>query len=64
MEPIEAILNKIEKEGGGVILLHDFDQNRDLFRVDYVLDLTRAILEYAVTNDYRVLAFGELIEIE
>ena len=56
----ETILNRLRRSGGGVVLLHDFDQDRRAPRGEYVLNLTQAILELAVERGWRLLAMEDL----
>ena len=51
---VEAVLDEIRRQGGGVILLHDHDRSGHPEREAYVLDLTRAILEMARNERFRV----------
>ena len=51
---VEAVLDEIRRQGGGVILLHDHDRSSHPEREAYVLDLTRAILEMARNERFRV----------
>ena len=60
---VDALVEKINKAGGGVVLFHDFDNNRDQQRIDFVLDTTRDILEYAKKNNYQIQALGKLLKL-
>ena len=57
----DSILSDLRESGGGVVLLHDFDQGRDNSRKEYVLDLTGAILELAVEQGWKALSMGDLM---
>lgn len=60
----DSIIKKISSSGGGVILLHDFDQGREPERVEFVLETTRRILEFAKGNDYQVVTLSQLLRCE
>lgn len=53
------VLEAVQREGGGVILLHDFDRAPE--RHAYVLETTRALLELARSERLRVAPVGELL---
>jgi len=62
-EPLPAVddvVARVREQGGGVVLLHDFDRSAD--RCRYVLDLTSRLLELAVTERLHVLPLGEILE--
>lgn len=62
--PVEAVLSEIEAKGGGIVLMHDYDeyagQVGGIRHVDHVLDLTRRILEFAKAHNYSVARLSEL----
>ena len=58
--PVEAVLRAIRRQGGGVILLHDHDRFDNLEREAYVLDMTRAILEVARNEGFRVCKLSDI----
>lgn len=58
--PIEAVLDKIRRKGGGVILLHDHDRSGHRERESYVLELTRSILEMARNEGFAVVSLTDL----
>jgi peptidoglycan/xylan/chitin deacetylase (PgdA/CDA1 family) len=52
---LDAVLAGVERDGGGVVLLHDFDRdehNRD--RERYTLDATAALLDLAAARNWAV----------
>jgi len=61
---IDLLISKLFRAGGGVVLLHDFDNDREQQRVDFVLEATEAILEFAIKNDYKLIALGELLALD
>lgn len=62
--PVQEILAQIRSSGGGVVLAHDFDRDDgppdSTSRNDYVLMLTRQIIEFAEDNGYRFMRLGDL----
>jgi peptidoglycan/xylan/chitin deacetylase (PgdA/CDA1 family) len=52
--PIEKIIDRIRKEGGGVILMHDHDR-KDANRHEYVIDLTLRLIQLARDEGYSIL---------
>jgi peptidoglycan/xylan/chitin deacetylase (PgdA/CDA1 family) len=63
LQPIEHVVNAIEKNNGGVILLHDFD--RDVRHVEYekyVLELTQKLIKLANQNGLKIKKLGELVD--
>ncbi len=62
--PIADVTAEITTKGGGVVLMHDFDDyssgGHAISHVDHVLALTTAILDLAQANDMRVMTMGEL----
>ncbi|MFK7751194.1 MAG: polysaccharide deacetylase family protein [Sedimentitalea sp.] len=62
--PIPDILAEIERNGGGVILMHDFGQPRrgpePQEHLDYVLKATREIINFARKNNMELQRFSDL----
>jgi peptidoglycan-N-acetylglucosamine deacetylase len=58
LPPADAVIEEVHKAGGGVILLHDFDRATE--RVDYVLQVTGALLDLAQREGMTVRKLGEL----
>ena len=54
----DTVVQAVERDGGGVVLMHDFD--RDEERSIYVLDLTRRLLETARIRGWKVCTFSEV----
>ena len=52
--------DRLKADRGGVVLLHDFDQQRSPERVEYVVELTRAVLEFADEQSMRVMSYAAL----
>ena len=64
--PIDDVIAEIEARGGGVVLMHDFDEygsdRPGMEHIDYVLTLTRSIIEFAHANGYRLMRLGDLMK--
>ena len=60
----EAVLGQVERAGGGVVLMHDFDRSGggEADRRHYVLELTRQLLELAGRRGWKVRPVGELLD--
>ena len=59
---IHTILETVFKNRGGVILMHSFDrsQQQDKERENFVFELTRELLKFAVNNNLQVCSFSEI----
>jgi len=57
---IDAVAARVREQGGGVVLLHDFDRSAD--RCSYVVDVTSRLIELAATEDLHVQPLGEILE--
>ncbi|MEQ8768950.1 MAG: polysaccharide deacetylase family protein [Phycisphaerales bacterium] len=55
-----SVVRALERAGGGVVLLHDFDQHRSPERTAYVLEVTRRVLRWARSADARVCTLADL----
>ena len=58
--PMERVIARIKREGGGVILMHDHDRPNSPEREEYVLELTRTILELARKEGFSICRMGEI----
>jgi peptidoglycan/xylan/chitin deacetylase (PgdA/CDA1 family) len=62
---VESILGQIDSSGGGVVLAHDFDSSartsNEMSHEDYVLVLTRRIIEHAEANGYVLMRLGDVL---
>jgi peptidoglycan/xylan/chitin deacetylase (PgdA/CDA1 family) len=58
---VEAIINQVRAQGGGVVLLHDLDLSAKTERENFLLDLTRGLLDLAENDGFRICRLGELI---
>jgi peptidoglycan/xylan/chitin deacetylase (PgdA/CDA1 family) len=58
--PVERVIARIKREGGGVILMHDHDRPNSPEREEYVLELTRTILELARKEGFSICRMGEI----
>lgn len=57
-----AVLEAVERAGGGVVLMHDFDRDPpEPERERFVLDVTAALLELAQRRGWRVAPVGTLL---
>ena len=57
--PIENTIDRVRKEGGGVILMHDHDRS-DANKHEYVIDLTLRLIQFAHDEGYNILTFQDL----
>ncbi len=62
--PIREVLDEIDENGGGVVLMHDFDTpkrgpDKDE-HLTYLLNMTRAIIRHARENDLTLCRFSDL----
>lgn len=64
--PVEDILSEIAAQGGGVVLMHDFDAPQrgptPMEHHDYVLGLTASLIEFARRNGFTLMRFGDLYD--
>ncbi len=65
--PPEEVLKQIEAQGGGVVLMHDFDAPRRTelqasAHKAYVLSLTRDVIALARAQGYVVKTLGEVLD--
>jgi peptidoglycan/xylan/chitin deacetylase (PgdA/CDA1 family) len=51
---------QVVRDGGGVVLLHDHDEERDPARIEFVLTVTELLLRAATDRGWRVRALGDL----
>ncbi len=60
----QAIVHAVQRDGGGVVLMHDFDRSSSTHgtRSDYVLGTTKRLVELASEEDYQILTLGELLK--
>jgi peptidoglycan/xylan/chitin deacetylase (PgdA/CDA1 family) len=58
--PVERVISKIRREGGGVVLMHDHDRPNSPEREEYVLDLTRTVLELARKEGFSICRMGDI----
>lgn len=56
----QNVVQSLERDGGGVVLMHDFDQHRSPERTRYVLEVTRHILEWARSADVKICTYEQL----
>ena len=62
---IEDVLDEIAANGGGVVLMHDFDKAPNpadsISHDDYVISLTGRIIDFAEENGYRLMRLGDVL---
>jgi hypothetical protein len=58
LPPVETAVERAERDGGGVVLLHDFDRGEG--RIGFVLEATELLLDAAGRNGWKVRTLGEL----
>jgi peptidoglycan/xylan/chitin deacetylase (PgdA/CDA1 family) len=58
--PMGCVIAQIKRDGGGVILMHDHDRAYSPEREEYVLELTRLILELAKKEGFSICRMGEI----
>lgn len=65
---IDKILAEIERQGGGVVLMHDFDKAADGpegdTHADYVLAMTTHIVAFAREKGYRLMRLSDVYKAE
>lgn len=59
LPPVQGVVDAIDADGGGVVLLHDLDRSAP--RRDFVLDVTDRLLALAADRGFSVIGLGELI---
>ena len=66
---IEAVIQEIQTSGGGVVLMHDFEQysrvpeSKRETRLKYVTDMTEAILLMARNNGFSIARFSDVVSV-
>lgn len=62
--PVDDVISELESCGGGVVLMHDFDQytldRGEMDHTEYVLTLTDRIIGFAHANRYRLMRLSDL----
>jgi peptidoglycan/xylan/chitin deacetylase (PgdA/CDA1 family) len=58
---VEEVLHEVRVQGGGVILMHDHDRPTKPGHEQFVLDLTRGLLDLAENQGFRICKLGEVI---
>ena len=56
----DSVVRAVEQDGGGVVLMHDFDS--DEVHSKYVLELTRRLLEKASVHGWKVCTLREVLQ--
>ena len=57
---VSKIIDKIARNGGGVVLMHSFDRPSDRDVEQYVLDITEALILYAKTERLAILKLSSI----
>lgn len=60
---IDQVIERVRREGGGVVLMHDMDRSGMPGREQYVLDMTRALLDLAQRENFRICRFEEVLKV-
>jgi peptidoglycan/xylan/chitin deacetylase (PgdA/CDA1 family) len=60
LPPIASVTNSLDKNNGGVVLMHSFDRGADTYRDEYVVALTRELIEQAKKKNWKICTFSEL----
>jgi len=60
---VEDVVERVRRDGGGVVLLHDFDREGEdaAERAAFVVGVTEALLEAAPRQGWRVATLGEML---
>ncbi len=62
---VDEVIGQIEEKGGGVVLAHDFERRAGteeaVSHEDYVIALSRKVVEFAQANGYTVMRLGEVL---
>ena len=59
LPPVTTAVVEVTRDGGGIVLLHDFDRGAD--REAFVLQSTEFLLDAAARNGWTVATLGELL---
>lgn len=59
---VDSVLTEIDSKGGGVVLMHDFDQYKTGDHIEYVLTMTCAIIDHARRNNMKLLPLSEIVD--
>jgi peptidoglycan-N-acetylglucosamine deacetylase len=57
---VGRVINELRKEGGGIVLMHDFHRQQE--RNGFVLELTGELLDYARRESFQVKTVRELCQ--
>ena len=64
--PVAEVLDSLEQQGGGVVLMHDFDLPlrgpTPEAHPEYLLDMTEALIEFAARRGFTLLRFTDLFD--
>jgi peptidoglycan/xylan/chitin deacetylase (PgdA/CDA1 family) len=64
--PASTLLEQLRTAEGGVVLMHDFDRPRrgpsPESHPDYMLDLTERIIDFADSQNFKIVAFSDLFD--
>lgn len=61
LPPVDDVVARVEREGGGVVLLHDFERSGE--RAGFVLEVTERLLELARQRQLEIRPLGEILPI-
>lgn len=60
VRPVFSVIEALSAERGGVVLMHDHCRRDDPSRNDFVLELTKAIIDFSRVEGYRICTMDEL----
>ncbi len=60
LSSIEGVVASVKRNKGGVVLMHDFNRTTMPERNQYVIDLTKALIEMAKQEDLRIVPQCEI----
>ena len=64
--PVEDVIEMVKTQGGGVVLMHDFDAPKrgpsPHLHQEYILKLTEALIDFGTKNGFQFIHFSDLFE--
>ncbi len=60
MPKADEVVAAVRRDQGGIVLMHDLDRGK--LRNDYVLEVTKALLDLAVRESFKVVALKDLAQ--
>ncbi|WP_169566126.1 polysaccharide deacetylase family protein [Sneathiella limimaris] len=59
--PVEAIVTSLASNNGGVVLMHDFDRVHNNEMNEYVISLTKKLIELSERNNLKIVTQSEIL---